>query len=404
MTRQMGEEIVFESIVFKSPVGPVPFDIGALAEGLLFYGRVAIVGNGATIKDVLSQIPPFTLLSLMQDDRIEFHYLEDQNGVATTQTANGRSRHDLVTFSSPQHTPENDGIEAFTVAAGGTGKARRAARRFAKLLHSLDHSGFDKESVLHALIDDPGIEGSVRQLIGVLVPDYPSSDVLRFRIEREPDGFYVDTNLDFARLNNLYHRIVPPTHSSLSEAYILSLLERAYETTYYAGALNSEVAVDSVERVIQAQTVQAVIRRYEQSESEVEKFLDLTLSDGNAIREAVNSGAVSFTSLVELLDSADEFRHWLGKQPPDASLIRAYYQETIKDSWVEKLPAKTIRWGVFTGLGVATGAMIAGVPGAVAGVALSTTDFLLVGRLAEGWKPHQFVEGDFKSLFGVPPA
>ncbi|MDO8414313.1 MAG: hypothetical protein Q7S51_11060, partial [Gallionellaceae bacterium] len=75
---------MFESIIYKNAIGPGPLiDIGALAEGLIFYGRVVVVGNTGTLKNILEQIPPFILLSLLRDGRVEFHYLADQVGVST---------------------------------------------------------------------------------------------------------------------------------------------------------------------------------------------------------------------------------------------------------------------------------------------------------------------------------
>jgi hypothetical protein len=391
---------MFESIVYKNSIGPGPLiDIGALAEGLLFYGRVAIVGNTGTIKDLLSRIPPFIFLSLLRDDRIEFHYLADQIGVSATPMSNGRSLHSLVSFSSPDHTIEKIGPQVFEDAAGRTGQARFGGSQFTKLLRPLDHAGFDQASVLQALSDNVATTASIEGLIRTITPDFRRPDDLRFKIERENEGFYVDTNIDFGQLNDVYHKVVPPAHSSLTEAYFLALLQGAYEATYFAGALDSEVAVHPIERVVQAKSVEAIVRRHSHSESEIEGFVDLTLADGRAIREAVNSGAVPFVSVIRLLESADKFRHWLQQQPVDASLVRAYYQETIKDSWADKLPTKSVRWGVFTGLGLAVDALGAGGLGTAAGVAISAVDSFLADKLVKGWKPHQFIEGDLASLF-----
>jgi len=391
---------MFESITYKNAIGPGPLiDIGALAEGLLFYGRVAIVGNTSTLKYILSRVPPFIFLSLLRDGRIEFHYLADQTGVSTTQTIDGRSRHDLVCFSSPDHTIEKVGTQAFKDAGGNTGSAAVGARQFARLLRSLDHADFDQRDVLDALTDSISTDASVEALIRVAAPDYKHSGALRFRLERQREGFYVDTNIDFIDLNKVYHKAVPVGHSSITEAYVLALLQGAYEATYFAGTLNSEIAVSPIEQVIQAKAVEAIVRRHSRSNTQIESFVDLTLADAHAIREAVNSGAVSFASVVKLLDSADKFRHWLREQPADSALLRAYYQETIKSSWAEKLPTKSARWGVFTGIGFAVDALGAGGLGTAAGVAISAADAFLVDKLIKGWKPHQFVEGDLKSLF-----
>lgn len=391
---------MFESIIYKNAVGAGPLiDIGALAEGLIFYGRVAIVGNTATLKDILGRIPPFIFLSLLRDGRIEFHYLSDQTGVASIPIGNGRHRHGLVCFSSPNHTIEKVGIQSFKEAAGSSGTARVGASQFARLLRPLDHSGFDQRSILEALSDNISTQTSVESLIRIAAPDYIQSDPLRFRINRQSNDLYVDTNIDFSKLNESYHKYVSAKHSTLSEAYILSLLQGAYEATYFAGTLNSEIALSPIEKVIQTESVEAILRRHLQSETQIASFIDLTLTDAHAIREAVNSGAVSFAAVVKLLDSADKFRHWLREQPVDAKLLQAYYQETIKDTWAEKLPAKSSRWGIFTTLGLAIDALGAGGLGTAAGTAISAADTFLIDKLIKGWKPHQFIEGELRPLF-----
>lgn len=389
---------MFDAIVYKNMIGPGPLiDIGALAEGLVFYRRVAIVGSSGTVKDLLARIPPFILLSMLRDGRLEFHYLADQIGVST-QEVNGRHRHDLGVFSSPDHTIENVGPSAFKSAAGNTSQAKLGARKFAELLRSLDHSGFDQDSVLQTFSDRQAINVSVSSLIREVIPSFELSYDLRFTIERENDGIYVDTNLNFTELNQIYHQVVPASHSTLTEAHILSLLQGAYEATYFAALLDAEVAVHPIERAVQARAVDAVVSRQVRSQSQIESFAELTLADGHAIREAVNSGAVPFAAVLKLLDSADKFRHWLHQQPPDTNLVRAYYQEAIKDTWAEKLPAKSTRWSIFTGVGLGIDALGAGGLGTAANVAVSAVDAFLVDKLAKGWKPHQFVERDLKPL------
>jgi|GEM_PF-1350566 len=391
---------MFKAITYKNAIGPGPLiDIGALAEGLLFYERVAIVGNSGTVKDLLNRIPPFVLLSLLRDGRLEFYYLADQIGVSTTSPDNGRSIHSLISFSSPDHTIEKIGPKAFKDAAGGTSQARLGASQFTRLLRPIDHSAFDQASVLQAISDNRTTKLSVLSLVREAVPAFNLPNETYFKIECENNGFYVDTDLDFEALNRLYHRAVPPAHSSLSEAYLLALIQGAYEATYFAAKLDAEVAVHPIERVVQARAVEAVALRHSNSQAQIDSFTDLTLPSSHAIREAINTGAVPFSSIVKLLDSADRFRHWLHQQPPDSNLLRAYYQTTVKESWVEKLPAKSTRWGIFTGIGLGLDALGAGGLGTAAGTALSAVDAFVLDKLIKGWKPHQFVEKDLKALF-----
>jgi hypothetical protein len=391
---------MFDSITYKNSIGPGPLiDIGALAEGLIFYGRVAIIGNSGTVKDILSRIPPFIFLSLLREGRIEFYYLAEQIGVSTTQTKDGRNLHNLIQFSSPDHTIEKIGPQEFKLAAGNTGQARVGASQFTKLLRPFSHEGFNQQTILNALTDDISITLSVESLIKTVTPNYGFNHELIFRIERVNEGFYVDNNIDFANINEHYHQLVSPKHSSITEAYILALLQQAYETTYFASSLNTEIAVHPIEKAIQEKSLEAVVRRHMHNEILIESFIDLTFSNGYAIREAVNSGAVSFADIVKLLDSADKFRHWLRAQPADENLIRAYYQEIIKNTWVEKLPGKSMRWSIFTGAGLGIDALGAGGLGTAAGIALSAVDSFILDKLVGGWKPHQFVEGELKAVF-----
>lgn len=287
---------MFDSITFKKTVGPGPIlDIGAIAEALIFYRRVSIVGNSGMLKALLSGIPPYVVLGLLRDKRLEFHYLADQTGISSTPTTTGRNLQDLICISSPQHTIEKVGPETFRAAAGNTGQARVGSSQFTRLLQQLDHKGFDQKAVLASLMDYPATERSVSSLLSLAVPRYTISEPLRFRIEQQNQGFIVDTNLDFAEINAIYHKTVPQEHSTLTEAYLLALMQGAYEATYYAAKLNTEVAVAPIERVVQSAAIQAVVQRRNQSECEIGNFVDLTMNDARTIREAVNSGRIAFT-------------------------------------------------------------------------------------------------------------
>ena len=396
---------MFESLTYKNGIGPGPLiDIGALAEGLIFYGRVVVVGNTATIKDLLAQIPPYILLILLRERRLEFYYLGDQVGISTTQAKGGRDVHNLLKFSSLDHTIEKVGGREFLSVAGNSGQAKLAAKRFTRLIKPFDHSGFNQESVIQGLGENCATEQSAKAVIQTLVPEFPYPKDFRFSICREAEGIIVDTNLDFAALNTVYHLSVPTWHSSISEAYILALIQGAYEAAYYAASLNTEIAVHPIDRAVVSNAVESIVGHHQKNQTEVSSFTDLVLDDTHQIRNAVNSGAVPFSSVLRLLDSADRFREWLKTQPSDTNLVKAYYQETIKDSWVDKLPGKSMRWTVFTGLGLGLDIMGAGGLGTAAGVALSAMDSFLLDSILKGWKPHQFVESDLNSTFSSRPS
>lgn len=314
----------------------------------------------------------------------------------------------MVRFSSPNHTVEQVAVPAFIAAAGSSSQAKLGARTFANLLKSIDHSGFDQASVLRALADSRATEQSVHGLLRVVAPEYRSIEPIVFRVEPlSSSELRVESTLDFGSINQSYHKLVPADHSSISEAYLLALIQQAYESTFFAARLDSEVSVPGVERAVHAATVSALVARCAHSEAQIDQFQNLTLQHANAIRESINSGSVPFADLVRVLDRADKFRKWLQEQPENGEVVQAFYRETVRDTWIEKLPGKAARWAAFTGLGIAADAFAGtGGLGTAAGAAVGAVDSFIAEKLLRGWKPHMFIEKELRPILEVarPPA
>lgn len=391
---------MFEAITFRNAVGPSKqlLDIGAIAECLLFYGKVIIAADSQTLSYLFSRIPPLIVLRLLRDKRLEIHYFDDSTVVSTDHIPGQRDKHKFVRVSIPKNILEIRAPQAFLEATAKTSQAKIGAKQFTNLLKPMSYEQYNLWSVYQTIAESKTISDTMRSVINELVPAYTCPADFRFNIEKQRDGFFhVDTNLDYPNLNEHFQRTAPKDWK-VTEAFLLTLLQSAYQCNYIAATLNSEIAVNPFERIVQTSTFESIVKTYDSSQTEIRNFTDLTLNDAYAIREAVNTGKVPFSSIVELLDTADKFRHWLHKQPVDAELIKAYYQEIIKETWAQKLPGKSLRWAVFTGLGAATDIAFSG---GIATMALSAFDAFVVDKIIGGWSPHQFVEGKLKPMF--PP-
>jgi len=391
---------MLDSILYTARSSPGPLiDAGALAESLIFYGKVKVVGNTGILKGLTRCIPPFELRSLLRSGRLEIYYLGDQIGVSSREIGNGTELHDLVRFSSPNHTIETIAAKSFEDAAGRTGPAILGAREFESLIQKFDHFDFDQASIVEMLTNKVRANETAKAVLQSVAPQYKEAYPIRFEIDKTDQGLVVATDIDFTKVNEEYHKLVPPEHSSISQAHIISAIQSAYEKAFFAGSLDSEIAVAESEQAVFSKTINEVIGHWNANSEQVQQFIGLTLGTGRAIREAVNSGEVRFSSILELLDNSDRFRDWIADQPADTNLLAAFYDEITKDSWVDKLPLKTIRFSIFTGLGYAIDAIGAGGLGTVAGMGVNAVDSFLVDRLIKGWKPHQFVNNSLKPLF-----
>ncbi len=159
--------------------------------------------------------------------------------------------------------------------------------------------------------------------------------------------------------------------------------------------------LDNTQKAVLSDTISAIVEVSESSEHQLEKFIELTLGNGHAIREAVNSGEVAFSKVIALLDKADNFRSWLRSQTPETSLIAEFYANSTRDTWADKIPAKTMRFAVFTGIGLVADAVLTGGLGTLTSMGLGATDSFLLDKLISGWKPHQFVEHSLKPAFSA---
>jgi hypothetical protein len=71
-------------------------------------------------------------------------------------------------------------------------------------------------------------------------------------------------------------------------------------------------------------------------------------------------------------------------------------REKACGGWLESLPVKAMRFGLFTGFGMMADFFA---PGSSA--ATGAVDTFLVERLAKNWRPHYFVENHLKGFLDV---
>jgi hypothetical protein len=161
------------------------------------------------------------------------------------------------------------------------------------------------------------------------------------------------------------------------------------------------VFLDITQKAVLSDAISAIVEASESSGHQLAKFIELTLGNGHAIREAVNSGEVTFSKVIALLDKADDFRSWLRSQTPETSLISEFYANSTRDTWAEKIPEKIMRFAFFTGMGLVADAVLTGGLKTLTGIGLGATDSFLLDKLIGGWKPHQFVEHSLRPAFGA---
>jgi hypothetical protein len=369
------------------------FDLGFLAETMLFYGHVHVFADRGTLQELVTAFGPELLLEYLKEELFTMTYTANMVAVRTE-----NKLHDMVTVELQRSSLQDSAQELFVTATGKEGRGRRLARQLVDCSREIRFPNLLADHGRSDVLDGDYVRSTVATVLRGYAPEYRTPTPLIFDVQAGPTGLRVSTNIDFVAANESYHRHVPAQHSSLSEAYLLSYVSNARADLYLASEVNAEMAVDAVQTEILRSKLDSIIQ-HERRIASLEAFKDVILDGSPDVRAIINNGTRGFKELRDLVKNAKRFRHWLADKSPDADLAKNYLREVTKDSWVDKLPTKLIRFGVLTGLGKAVDLLADGSGvGTAIGIGIGIADTFLLDRLLKGWRPNQFVEGDLKKF------
>ena len=394
---------MFEGICLREgssfrPAGAL-LDIGALAEAMLFYQRVHVVGRANVIEHLARTCGVDVLLELVRDGYMSLEYYPDYPVVLTEDQGTPTERYLPTVVRIGHWELQNVLPEVLSKVTGATGRGRRAARRFEPYVKSFIHS---PEVEVHSGLDcrdAPYLQTALDVVLHQLAPEHEHPKPLRIEIQEAGEGrIRLATNINFTAANAPYRKRVPRSNSSLSTAYLLAHIVSLRADLDTAAHFNAELSMTPISGELAKAKLGSILDRAEKSAARIGRFEDLIFDDVHAIREAINSGERSMGDFLEVLRKSGRFREWLKGREADADLVKEYYRAVTRDRWIERLPAKTTRFAVVSAFGAGLAALFAGPAGVIAGLGLGVADTFLLDRMARGWRPNQFVEGTLKEF------
>ncbi len=384
-------------------------DIGLIAESLLFYDKVHLLLNRGTLHSLLNDLGAEGFDGLLDRPEIRVSFW-NQNFGTVSNTNRGLRTHKFGVFEVGDNRKAKlkpaDTIEQ--ILERTVGKASTTRKRIRKIVSRMSFPRIDDTITPEQFVegarsdlDDPSfLQNAIGIALTNLLPDVRLPQHWNFAGLRLNDGsFAVDTNLDFHALNLEYHRRVPPEHSSISPEYLLTFIFDAHAGTFFASRYLSELVHDPLCASVMKIKYLGLMRKRDKAIEEIDLFQDLHLG-AKTIREAINTKERSLTDFFELLDSAEKFKGWLREKNPDEKLLKEYFDAVTRETWIDKLPSKSARWIITTGLAAAvesfypTGAAMAAAQG------VSLVDATLLDNILKGWRPNQFVNGPWSKFVG----
>lgn len=391
---------MFESITFfnqnKTDTSN-PLDIGALVECMLFYGKTSVVANQSILRQLFTYFGVDRVIELIEEDLLNIIYTETNVGVLT-RTINGTEYHDTTQFSLPQHTYQDELRKICIDVIGKAGKGRRTAQRIQGLIKVRNHENIILEGARKSFADQEYINYAAKSIIRSLIPEKINVDDVVFQTEKTESGIVIATNINFVALNQVYHKYVPATHSTINPALILSHTLDVESELYFSSNNLSEIATSGLSANLISHKINYLLEKSIKSAEKIQDFQGFVFNDAKSLRKAISKKLIDLGDLMLVLKNSRKFKKWIIGVEPDQDLIKSYYSEVTKKTIVDKLPGKSVRWGIFTGAGIIADVWATGGIGTAVGIGLGALDTFYLDKLISGWKPNQFIEDEVKEL------
>ncbi len=398
---------MFENIVVRRPYSQnKQIDPGLIAETLLFYQKVHLLLDEGGLTSLLKNIGPDNILYLIDNEFLRITFFRE-NLAVHTDSKTGIPVYDFIGF---QLVETHDGkrfknkedyiIHVFEKSLGKSFKTRRMAKKFLnKTPFRKLTQGFDNPSGIPGLaredLNDPDyLKTVVAVILDDLVPSISLPNDWHFKTMAIQGGVVVDTNLDFEVINSEYHKKIPPSHSTISPAFLLAIFLDARADISFSSQYLSELVTSSTSSRIMDVKFRSLLKKRTKSEKDIAIFQETFLDDAHAIRDAINSGKRDFSDFLKVLEKSMRFKEWLSDSHPDIGLMKEYHDAVTRGTWIEKLPMKSLRFVFWTGAGLAANALA----GPAASLGLGAADSLILDKLLKGWKPNHFIDGPLREF------
>lgn len=386
---------MFEHIVLRRAQDDLPISAGQIAEALLYYQKVHVFIDHGTLFKLIQQIGTGRVLILLRRAEVSAVYCEEVLGTHT-ESVGVSQFHNYVAFRLAGHegvgqlkTP----LERLQYEIERQGIQRSEARRFSRIFLELvpirkfsgNHflKGGITDAAKHDLLDIEYAGQAIRKAIAVTPGGYEVGDGLKFEVIHSDLGIFVFSNIDLASINRRRAQAVPSVEP-LTIAHLLNNILNARAdlalASFYGGDFVTSAVTSSIIQVRHTE----LLRRSKLNVDSRQQFTEVVLPDSPSLAEVIDSGERSFDDFLKLMDRAARFKDWLKAVNPDEDLIRTYMRDVSSEGWIQRLPAKSLRY-------ILTLALEATNP--VVGLASGFVDNFVVEKLFSGWRPNHFVSG-----------
>lgn len=367
------------------------FDLGQIAESLLFYKKVNLVCNPSFFKYLIDYDETDSFFELIALGQINVQ-IED-NIFASMRNVIGE---DKILWYKPvlvqgKNVSLQDRLEKVIYdTTKRSGFSKRLTKKILNNSNVLLHSDVVLEYVKQDLQDEIYLKRAFSHSLQDFDPKViVQPENIEVKINQHDKGILINSNINFSKINELNEN----GKTINEESILLKMMNTRIDSTL-ASKTNSDLITSPLTTILIKEKVNHIISKTSKNLEQIDNFSNVFLHDGKKIRNVLNSRERSLKEYIKILEKADKFKHWLNNIEDDKNLLSEYNKAVTSETWVDKLPGKSFRWTFFTGVGLTIDMLGAGGIGTAIGTAISAGDTFILDKLIKGWKPNTFVNNE----------
>jgi hypothetical protein len=278
---------MFESICIP-PTYPkgTQFDLGLLAESLIFYNEVLLIVQASSLRGLVRQFNPSTILRFLEHGRLKIKYVDHILGVMARNENTPFATYDIGFMTAENLDLENVACRVFEEATGKRGKGRRLARRFLKSVEPISYQEDVAKGISREIQEGRYISEYIhRRLCKAVGTDDRNSVVFGFG-PLVKGGFQLRSNLNFEALSKQHpglHDFKDP--SSILASYATTIADLSLWSKY-----GTEVAVNDKQTDVLQSRFDVLLNQRVKSDKNITNFQEFLFDDARVIKNAINTG------------------------------------------------------------------------------------------------------------------
>lgn len=366
-------------------------DIGLFLESLLFYKKVHLIIDERALNSITSNIPLLSfIIELHKTNNIECYLISAKCGVSKVV--------DEIWIFNDDHKDKSPLILNFLLQKASNIFEYNLIIEFWDLVRHKNHLQ-DLMPVHEDIFDDYLFRASINSVLELHFPDlndYSKLYVLGDRIytDKEKGIFKYDLIFD----DSITSRIDSEFLTMLETNPLSAVIDTNFNIDI-ALTFKSDLQIKPMYDTLYRNKIFNLLNRnIPNLYSKADLFQTIEFNDFKSVSFAINSGQKSLEDFRKLFEKSEKFRTWLHNIPIEKNALTEYFKNINSDEWYDKIPVKSTRWSIFTGIGLVVDALGAGGLGTLSGIGISAIDEFFLDSILKGWKPNQFITGDLKTF------